>query len=242
VILRASFLALVVALGLSGPAALATTALTDAQARTAAERLLDALRRGDSQAVFDQLAPELQTATTVAKVRERLRREGTIRATRIRKVLSGADDSTVEAQLTTGKGVKDLVLVLDDRGTVLGWELDQQDTPIRQIAARFITSLSEGKVVDARSLLSLDLQQQFPPQQLLNRWMDLQKVTGGFQRIRGTVVASQGGPQQLVLVTTEFSRLTDNLFVIIDPQGHIIGIDFPRDARTAAPGGGGGGN
>lgn len=233
--LRASLLALVLACGLSGPAALATTALTPEQARTAAERLLNALQLGDSKAVFDQLAPELQAATSVEKVQERLRREGPIRSTRIRQVLSGADDSTVEAQLISGKDIKDLVLVLNDRGSLLGWELDQQDTPIRLIATRFITALSEGKVVDARSLLSGDLQEQFSPQQLLNRWMDLQKFTGSFRRIRGTVVASQGGPQQLVLVTTQFGRLTDNLFVIIDPQGHIVGIDFPRDSRTTAP-------
>ena len=129
-----------------------------------------------------------------------------------------------------------LVLVLDGRGRVLGWELGQKDRPIKQIATNFITSLSQGRVVDARSLLIRDLQDEITPQDLLNRWKDLEKLTGSFQRLRGTVVASEGGPQQLVLVTTEFQRVTDNLFVIFDNQGHIIGVDFPEDpARPGTP-------
>jgi hypothetical protein len=65
---------------------------------------------------------------------------------------------------------------------------------------------------------------------LASKWKDLEKVAGTFQGIRGALVASSNGDQQLVLVTTQFSRLTDNLFVIFDRDGHIVGVDFPRAA------------
>ena len=178
--------------------------------------------------------PSNTKLSTVERVRQRLQRQGPILGSRITDVSTGVDDSTVEAELRGSSGSRPLVLVLDGRGRVLGWELDQNDTPIKQIATNFITSLSEGRVVDARSLLIRDLQDEITPQDLLNRWKDLEKFTRSFQRLRGTVVASEGGPQQLVLVTTQFQRVTDNLFVIFDAQGHIIGVDFPED--PAMPG------
>jgi hypothetical protein len=223
-----------VACGLQAGPVLATSALVPAQAREAAQVILDALRRNDGQAVYDRLAPDLQQVTTVERVRARLQRHGAILSTRITEVSTGVDDSTVEAELQGPKGRQPLVLVLDGRGRLLGWELDQQDTPIKQIASSFITALSEGRVVDARSLLIRDLQAEISPQDLLNRWKDLEKIAGSFQKLRGTVVASEGGSQQLVLVTTQFDRVTDNLFVIFDASGHIIGVDFPED--PARPG------
>lgn len=231
--LRVPLLAMALAAGLHGGPSLATSALPPAQARAAGQVLLDALKRQDSQAVFDRLAPDLRKLTTVERVRQRLRErlgeQGPILDSRITEVSSGVDDSTVEAELRGSSGSRPLVLVLDGQGRLLGWELDQQDKPIKQIATTFITALSEGRVVDARSLLIRELQEEITPQDLLNRWKDLEKLTGSFQRLRGTVVASEGGPQQLVLVTTQFQRVTDNLFVIFDPEGHIIGVDFPED-------------
>jgi hypothetical protein len=234
--LRVPLLAIALACGLQGGQAQATSALQPAEARAAGMVLLEALKRQDSQAVFDRLAPDLQRLTTVERVRERLQKQGPILGSRITEVSTGVDDSTVEADLRGPSGNRPLVLVLDGRGRVLGWELDQQDTPIRQIATTFITAISEGRVVQARSLLHRNLQAEISPQDLLNRWKDLEKFTGTFQRLRGTVVASEGGPQQLVLVTTQFRRVTDNLFVIFDPEGHIIGVDFPEDpARPGTP-------
>lgn len=234
--LRVPLLAMALVAGLHGGPSLATSALPPAQARVAGQILLDALKRQDSQAVFDRLAPDLRKLTTVERVRQRLQQQGPILGSRITEVSTGVDDSTVEAELKGSAGSRPLVLVLDGRGRLLGWELDQLDKPIKQIATTFITALSEGRVVDARSLLIRELQAEITPQDLLNRWKDLEKLTGPFQRLRGTVVASEGGPQQLVLVTTQFKKVTDNLFVIFDAQGHIIGVDFPEDpARPGTP-------
>ncbi|MCP9771857.1 DUF3887 domain-containing protein [Synechococcus sp. Tobar12-5m-g] len=229
--LRAPLLALVLACSASLPAALATSGLNPAQARSAAEAIIEGLRRNDSQAIYNLLAPDLQRATTPERIRQRLQLQEPILGSRIKEVLGGADDSTVEADLITAKGTRPLVLVVDDRGRLLGWERDLNDTPIKQVAANFVNALSQGKVVEARGLLSLELQGQLRPQDMLNRWKDLEKLTGTFQRVRGTVVASQGGDQQLVLVTTQFNRLTDNLFVILDASNHIIGIDFPEELK-----------
>ena len=43
------------------------------------------------------------------------------------------------------------------------------------------------------------------------------------------MVAEGGGDQRLVLVNTEFNRLSDSLFVILNGNNDIIGVDFPSD-------------
>jgi hypothetical protein len=40
---------------------------------------------------------------------------------------------------------------------------------------------------------------------------------------------------KLVLVNTQFTRTTDNLFVILDSSNQIVGVDFPTDPKIATP-------
>ena len=49
------------------------------------------------------------------------------------------------------------------------------------------------------------------------------------KEIKSALVASQGGDQQLVLVTIQFGKVTDNLFVIFNRDGRIINVDFSVD-------------
>ena len=48
-------------------------------------------------------------------------------------------------------------------------------------------------------------------------------------RINKAVEAGSSADQHLVLVYTEFNRLSDSLFVILNANNDIIGIDFPSD-------------
>jgi hypothetical protein len=50
------------------------------------------------------------------------------------------------------------------------------------------------------------------------------------------VEAAENPDQRLVLVQTEFNRLTDNLFVILDANNLITGIDFPIDPNPLRSG------
>ena len=40
---------------------------------------------------------------------------------------------------------------------------------------------------------------------------------------------------KLLLVNTQFTRTTDNLFVILDNSNQIVGVDFPTDPAIAKP-------
>ena len=76
--------------------------------------------------------------------------------------------------------------------------------------------------------MSLPLQQEISSSSLQARWQQLQRQTGEFVRIRKVVVAEGSGEQRLVLVNSEFNRLSDSLFVILNGNNDIIG-DFPSD-------------
>jgi hypothetical protein len=206
------------------------TSTSPAQVLAAAEELLGDLRSGDAAALHGRLAPSVREATTVARIRERLAARGRVRSTRVTHLHSGVDDSTVDALVVTTSGNHPIRMVLDGSGRLLAWEWQGDETAVETTSIAFVSDLAAGRFVQARSRLSLDLQQDWSPETLAARWKGLQERTGAFRAVRGAVLASDQGSQQLVLVTTQFQRLTDNLFVILDGQGRITGVDFPVEA------------
>jgi hypothetical protein len=214
----------------AAPAAAGRT-LTKPALRQAARRILEALRQSDARALHALLAEPVRRFTTPLQVQERLASLGGVRSGEIESVVVGADDGTVELRLLTGRGSRDLTLVLDASGSILGWDVDRSQLPAEDIAVTFIRELGAGRYVQARSLLDVQMQQELLPAALQERWLGLQKLTGPFRRVRGSVYVGKDETQQLVLVTTEFGRLTDNLFVILDLKGHVVGVDFPQDLR-----------
>ncbi|MCP9849376.1 DUF3887 domain-containing protein [Cyanobium sp. Morenito 9A2] len=205
------------------------TALGEAASRTRAEILLEALRQRNGEAVFASLAPDVRRFTSLPAIQARLNQVPPIRSVRILEVFSGADDSTIRAELLAGDQRRPLTLVIDAEGQLVAWRFDSTQLPIEQLARSFVAELAEGQVVTARSRLSIRLQEELTPAVIQARWRGLERRVGPFQQIKGTVVAHAGGDQQLVLVTTRFAKLTDNLFVIFDGQNRIVGIDFPID-------------
>ena len=198
--------------------------------RQAAEKILLAIRQSDAKALYGYLAEPVRRFATPAGVQQRLASLGGVRSTRIESLVLGADDATVEAELVTPRGTRPITFILDGDGMILGWELDRSQIPVEDTAVSFIKEMAAGRVVSARSLMSTAMQEEMLPATLQERWQGLQKLTGPFQRVRGSVFAGRDETQQLVLVTTQFGRLTDNLFVILNLQGQVIGVDFPRDA------------
>jgi hypothetical protein len=70
---------------------------------------------------------------------------------------------------------------------------------------------------------------------LQQKWFNLQRITGNFVRVKRINRAESTPDMRLVIVNTEFNRLTDNLFVTLDAQNQIIGVDFPTDPAPPSP-------
>lgn len=205
------------------------TTLSPAEATKTAQILLKALVVQDAKTIYGQLSEALRSSTTTERIQQRLKRRPQVKSSRIVDVSPGIDDTTVDAMVETINGDVPLIMVLDQKGKLIAWKWSGQALPIEQSAIDFVNDLVSARWIAARSFLELSFQQELKPQDLQRKWTKLNRVTGGFQKVKDAIVASQGGEQQLVLVTIEFGDLTDNLFVIFNSQGEIINVDFSAD-------------
>ena len=220
--------------GVPGGAALAQSgveqpALSVEAARAAANRILTAVKSRDANLRFSQFSEELKAVSSPSMVAETMRTQPKLLNWTLLSVQGGLRNTTVEASLTTSMGKRDLFIVLNPEGKLAGYHLDVTDEAPSAVAKRFVTALSSGHFISARSFLSLPLQQEISSSSLQARWQQLQRQTGEFVRIRKVVVAEGSGEQRLVLVNSEFNRLSDSLFVILNANNDIIGVDFPSD-------------
>ena len=205
------------------------TGLSAADATKAAEQLLSALQQRQGSVVYDLLADAVQRSLSRDQVQQRLDRRQAILNSRVVGIASGYRTTTVDAVVTTAKGRENLLFVLDDAGQLLAWKWIDNVLPIERTALDFAADLAAGRWLQARSKLSLDLQQDLAPADLERKWTKLSTVSGGFRKLKQAVIASQGGDQQLVLVSVEFGDATSNLFVIFNQRGQIINVDISRD-------------
>jgi len=207
-----------------------TTTLTLAEASRAAEALLDAIKQKDAERVFTKLSAPLQSTSSVKAIQARMDRRPTLNSYRIKSISPGLDDTTVEAMaVLDGQPEVPLTLVLDDNGKMLAWKWGGTTLPLEQTALNFVRDLEAERWIAARYYLDLDFQREIRPEDLKRKWSKLARVLGGVESIKSAIVASQGGEQQLVLVTIEFGTITDNLFVIFNREGRIINVDFSAD-------------
>ena len=126
-----------------------------------------------------------------------------INSSRVVDVSPGYRTTTVDAVVTTAAGEEPLLIVLDDEGKLLAWKWTDQVQAIETTALAFVKDLAAGQWLNARSRMSLELQQDLAPADLQRKWSKLATVSSGFRSIKDAVIASQGGDQQLVLVAVE---------------------------------------
>jgi hypothetical protein len=240
-------LALATALGLAGASPLLAqggspatqqpaqggAGLSVAEARAAAERILRAVQSGDAERRYSQFSDELKAVSSPAMVAATMRTQPKLLSWTLLSVRSGLNTTTVEAALRTSAGTRDLFLVLNPKGQLAGYHLDLTDEKAASVAAAFIRALSSGQYITARSYLILPMQAELSAATLQTRWQGLQRLTGNFVRVRRVVEAENSAEGRLVLVNTEFNRLTDNLFVILNTNNEIIGVDFPHESAVS---------
>jgi hypothetical protein len=207
----------------------ARTGLSVAEAREAANRILEAVQTRDPQRRYEQFSPELKAISSPAIVAERIRNEPALLSWTLLSVRGGLRTTTVEATLQTADGTRDLFMVLSDRGQLEGYHFDLTDVDTAKVARDFVQALSAGQFVTARSFLSLPMQEEFSAAALRTKWQDLQRQTGAFVRVGRVLEVDQADDTRLALVSTEFKDVTDALFVILNTNNEIVGVNFPQD-------------
>ncbi|MBD3882363.1 DUF3887 domain-containing protein [Phormidium tenue FACHB-886] len=93
------------------------------------------------------------------------------------------------------------------------------------IAEKFVTLSSQGDFVGASQYLHPTMRQNWSPTDMENAWRTLQERTGAFQQF----LSYEQAGNDVVLVSTQFENVTDDLVVIFDDtQQWIVGVDFPQ--------------
>ncbi|MEB3199076.1 MAG: DUF3887 domain-containing protein [Synechococcaceae cyanobacterium] len=213
-----------------------TSAEIEQRARQAALRILQALQSGTAESRYAQFAPRLQQVTSPAMVQRNIAAQPKLLGWVIKDVIPGMESSLVEVTLKTAAGPRELLLAIDAKGRLDGYHFDVADEPAEKVARQFIEALGQGKFVLASGFLDPALQPEIPPASLQVKWQNLQRLTGNYIKVRKAFQAENTNRTRLVLVTTEFNRLSDNLFVILNGRNEIIGVDFPQvPSAPAAP-------
>ena len=205
------------------------TALTVEQARAAAMRILKAVKDGDAKARFTQFSPELQAVTSPSMIAATMRTQPKVLSYELLSVRSGMSGSTVEAELTTKAGKRVVFMVLNSSGKIDRYYIDRADDASSQVALQFVQAISTGNFITAQSFLSPGVQQDLTPAVLQSKWLELQRETGTFVKVGRAVEAENTPDTRLVLVNVQFNRLADNLYVILNSENQITGVDFPEN-------------
>jgi hypothetical protein len=211
------------------------TALSVEQARAAARKILDAIQSDDANARYNQLAPHLQAITSPSMIAATMRTQPKVKRYTLLSVRSGLSGSTVEAELHTKAGNRVVFMVLNPQGQVDRYYVDRADDSSSKVALRFVEAISSGNFITAQSFLSPSVQQELTPAALQRKWLGLQRLTGNFVKVGRAVEAESSAEMRLVLVNVQFNRLSDNLYVILNSENQITGVDFPETPEGLTP-------
>jgi hypothetical protein len=214
-----------------------SAAVAEERARQAAERVLKVVQQRDGKAGYALFAPTLQGMTSPTLVGQRMAQLPELQGWTITSVEPGAESSTVLARLQTSRGPRELLIVLDGEGRVEGYHFDTSDQSAERVAREFMQAVIDGRFVSAGSFLSTELQEEIPPAKLQAKWQRLQRITGDYVKIKRISLAENADTMKLVLVTTEFGKVTDNIYVILDDTNTIVGVDFPTEPASGSTGG-----
>ena len=213
----------------------AVTALTVEQARAAALRVLEAVKNRNANARFAQFTPEMQAVTSPSMIAATMRAQPPVLGYDILSVRSGMNGSTVEAELRTKAGNRVVFMVLNGQGRIERYYIDRADDNTSSVALQFVQAVSTGNFITAQSFLSPSVQQELTPAILQGKWFELQRETGTFVNVGRAVEAESTAEMRLVLVNVQFTRLSDNLYVILNSENQITGVDFPESPAGPKP-------
>ena len=206
-----------------------------AEAREAARRILDAVKAGDANARYSQFSDELQAISSPSMVQSTMRSQPKVLSYELLSVRSGSSGSTVEAELTTTAGKRVVFIVINGQGRIARYYVDRTDDPTTRVAEQFLQAISNGQFISAHSFLSPQFQKDITPQALQAKWLNLQRSTGSFVKLGRVLQAESNRDTRLVLVKVEFNRLSDNVFVILNANNQVTGVDFPSEPNAPQP-------
>jgi hypothetical protein len=199
-----------------------------------AEKFVELLGKKDYATARALLEPKLQAYWSVEKIKDLweqdlLPHEGAF----IKIVGSEVNDIinayVVKVKVQFEKRTDNLYLTFNKKQQLIGLNFPKNKT-ISEKAEEFVSALAANDFARARGNLNPALKAEVFPKRIRQGWEDLLKKTGPYKRQVKTEVqpSTSPGGVDLVLVTIEFEKVTDNAFILFDSNGTIVGVDFPE--------------
>ena len=197
-----------------------------------AENVVDLLASKKFRQVRNALHPNLRINWPASKIekiwRELLTETGSFIERDKSRVIKTVNGDLVFVSVEFENTTDELLVSFNQYQQIVGIDFPKVET-IEQIAEKVVDALAKRDFASARGYLHPFLKTEIFPQQVEDKWEKLLLETGSFRKRLKTQTRNSSSVDNMdvVLVTVNFEKVTDNLIVIFDNDKRIIGIDFP---------------
>lgn len=204
----------------------------EAEAQKIAEKALDLWKAEDFATLRPYLSSSLQALLPVDELK-RFWKEQVEQLGKIKKIgRSRAIDAInsyivfIPVEFENMKG--NVSVTVNKKNEVVGVNFPTKKT-IEEIAEQSVEAIDQGDLIKARDNFTPALKAEISPQNLQKQWQAIEELAGPFKRIVKSEVrmGQTVDDPNLILVTIEFEKVTDDMFFIFDQKKQIIGVDFP---------------
>lgn len=211
-----------------------TQSAQDAQLQQTAEQFIQLLGKKDYVQARSILAPALQSEWSAEKIQQLwegdlLANTGAYQSIVKSKAIDAVNAQLIVVTVKFDRGEKDLIVTLNPQQQIVGLDFPETKS-IEEIATEFVKALAAKDYAKARGYLHPLLKAEAFPEKVQQKWEDLVKVTGPYKQQVGYQVkkGSDLDGVDVVLVTIQFEKVTEDLFLVFDDQKQIVNIDFPE--------------
>ena len=191
---------------------------------------------GDRQytKVREAVSPQLKAKLSAEQV-EQIWQKLLTETGKLEKIVKSKVINTINADLVvvTAKFEKttgDFIVTFNKTGQIVGVDFPKLES-IEQIAETFVNALATKDFARARGYLHPYLKVELFPQEMKQKWDAKIEQTGPVKRIVriNTRTGSTADNTDVVIVTIEFAKSTQDMFVIFDEARRIVGVDFAQN-------------
>jgi hypothetical protein len=204
------------------------------QFQQVAERFITLLGKGDYTKARGLLAPSLQSQWSAEKIQQLWEQDLIKRTGAFQNIIKSKNINAINAELVTldvkfANSQEDIIVTLNPNRQIIGLDLPETRT-VEEISREFVNALVTGDYAKARGYLHPLLKTEEFPQKVQQQWEEMLKTTGSFKRQVGYNVRKGSGNDgvDVVLVTLQFEKITEDLFLVFDDNKQIVNVDFPE--------------
>lgn len=197
-----------------------------------AEKFVGLLGQGDYSRALKLLSADLQAYWTPESLKTIWQRDLTQEAGNYQRILRSSVIDVINADIVRvsvqfQRRTEDILLTFNKQQALVAasWSSGQS---IDAVVTDFIKALAQKDYGKARGYLSPLLKTEIFPTQIQEDWEKLLQTNGAFQKLSNIDIkpAGQLGTPDVVIVTVQFAKRSQDFFLFFDSTRRIVNVDF----------------